>query len=64
MEPAPGGKDKWIRVLTLNAHQGMRAGHRHEVLLRIRNALRASRADLVFLQEIGAVASSEARLHQ
>lgn len=41
-------------MLTLNAHQGFGAGHRHEVLLRIRDALRSSGAELVFLQEIGA----------
>jgi endonuclease/exonuclease/phosphatase family metal-dependent hydrolase len=64
MEPAPGGDEKWIRVLTLNAHQGLRAGRRRAALLRIRNALRASRADLVFLQEIGAVAAPESHLHQ
>ncbi len=44
-----------IRILTLNAHQGFRAAHRHGALLRIRDALRDSQADLVFLQEIGAV---------
>src|SRR5689334_7084238 len=64
MEQAPGGDETWIRVLTLNAHQALRAGHRHHVRLRIRNALRASRADLVFLQEIGAVASPEPHMHQ
>jgi endonuclease/exonuclease/phosphatase family metal-dependent hydrolase len=64
METALGGDETWIRVLTLNARQGLRAGHRHSVLLRIRNALRASRADLVFLQEIGAVAGPEPQVHQ
>jgi endonuclease/exonuclease/phosphatase family metal-dependent hydrolase len=64
MEPALGGDETWIRVLTLNAHQGLRAGRRHGVLLRMRNALRASRADLVFLQEIGAVAGPEPLVHQ
>jgi len=64
MEPAPGSDETWIRVLTLNAHQGLRAGHRHGVLLRIRNAMRALRADLVFLQEIGAVAGPEPHVHQ
>jgi endonuclease/exonuclease/phosphatase family metal-dependent hydrolase len=64
MEPALGGDEKWIRVVTLNAHQGLRAGHRRAVLLRIRDALRASRADLVFLQEIGAVAGPESQVHQ
>jgi endonuclease/exonuclease/phosphatase family metal-dependent hydrolase len=64
MEPEPGGNESWIRVLTLNAHQGLRAGHRHGVLLRLRHALRASRADLVFLQEIGAVTGPEPHVHQ
>src|ERR1043165_283804 len=64
MEPASGGEEKWIRVVTLNARQGLRAGHRHAVLLRIRNALRASRADLVFLQEIGAAANPGTHVHQ
>ena len=64
MEPAPGGDETWIRVLTLNAHQGLRAGHRHGLLLRIRHALRASRADLVFLQEIGTVAGPQPHVHQ
>ncbi|HET9263800.1 MAG TPA: endonuclease/exonuclease/phosphatase family protein [Vicinamibacterales bacterium] len=54
----------WIRVLTLNAQQGLRAGHKHEVLLRIRDALRASRADLVFLQEIGAANGRDATMQQ
>jgi endonuclease/exonuclease/phosphatase family metal-dependent hydrolase len=65
MEPAPRGEGApWIRVLTLNAHQGFRAAHRHEALLRIRNALRASRADLVFLQEVGATSGPEGSMHQ
>jgi len=64
MEPAAGGNETWIRVLTLNAHQGFSAGQRHGLLLPIRDALRTSRADLVFLQEIGAVASPDAPVHQ
>ena len=51
-------------MLTLNAHQGFRAGRRHEALLRIRDALRASHADLVFLQEIGAADGAESAMHQ
>jgi endonuclease/exonuclease/phosphatase family metal-dependent hydrolase len=42
-----------MRVLTLNTHQGFNAGRRHAALLRIRDGLRQSQADLVFLQEIG-----------
>jgi endonuclease/exonuclease/phosphatase family metal-dependent hydrolase len=61
---AAGNGAPWLRVLTLNAHQGFRAGHRHEALLRIRDALRASQADLVFLQEIGAANGVESPMHQ
>ena len=42
-----------LRVLTLNAHQGLSALGRRGLLARIRDGLRATRADLVFLQEIG-----------
>ena len=65
MQAAPGSDERpWIRVLTLNAHQGLRAGHRHGALLRIRDALRASRSDLVFLQEIGAAEGPEPAMQQ
>lgn len=64
MEQATGGDETWIRVLTLNAHQGFSAGPRQALLLRIRDALRASQADLVFLQEIGAVASPDSPVDQ
>src|SRR5689334_7767532 len=64
MEPEHGGDETWIRMLTLNAHQGLSAGHRHSLLLRIREALRASRADLVFLQEIGAATGRGTHVHQ
>ena len=42
-----------IRLLTLNAHQGFSPFRRRKLLPRLRDALRASGADLVFLQEIG-----------
>ena len=64
MSSEASGDSAWIRVLTLNAHQGFHAGHRHEALLRIRDALRASGADLVFLQEIGAAAGPDAAIEQ
>jgi endonuclease/exonuclease/phosphatase family metal-dependent hydrolase len=65
MGPEPDGDGTpWIRVLTLNARQGFRAGHRHETLLRTREALRASGADLVFLQEVGATAGPAAAVEQ
>lgn len=48
-----------IRVLTLNSHQGFSARGRHQALARIRDGLRASAADLVFLQEVGVADGSE-----
>lgn len=42
-----------IRLLTLNAHQGFNSFRRRKLLSHIRDALRASNADLVFLQEVG-----------
>jgi endonuclease/exonuclease/phosphatase family metal-dependent hydrolase len=53
-----------IRVLTLNAHQGFSALRRRNVLSRIRDGLRASHADLVFLQEVGAGDESKDSAHQ
>lgn len=53
-----------IRVLTLNAHQGFRAGRRHGALLRIRDALRRSGAEIVFLQEVGAAAGVQPAVQQ
>lgn len=65
MSSAPAGNQTtWIRVLTLNARQGFRAAHRHETLLRTREALRASGADLVFLQEVGAAGGPESTVEQ
>jgi endonuclease/exonuclease/phosphatase family metal-dependent hydrolase len=54
----------WIRVLTLNAHQGFRAGLRQGALPRTRDALRASGAEVVFLQEVGAAAGVEPAVQQ
>ena len=42
-----------LRILTLNAHQGCGGLQRRALLLGIRDALRSSAADLVFLQEVG-----------
>ena len=41
-----------IRLLTLNAHQGSNAFRRRKLLSCVRDALRSSGADLVFLQEV------------
>lgn len=48
-----GSESPAIRLLTLNAHQGFGAIRRRKLLSSIRDALRASGADLVFLQEVG-----------
>jgi endonuclease/exonuclease/phosphatase family metal-dependent hydrolase len=48
-----GFESQAIRLLTLNAQQGFSALRRRKLLPRIRDALRASDADLVFLQEVG-----------
>ena len=47
------GEAATLRVLTLNAHQGVGGRHRRGLLAGIRSALRAAAADLVFLQEVG-----------
>jgi endonuclease/exonuclease/phosphatase family metal-dependent hydrolase len=48
-----------LRILTLNAHQGVGALRRRPLLSRIREALRTAAADLVFLQEVGGDAGSD-----
>ncbi len=53
MAGAEGFGSPSIRLLTLNAHQGFSAFRRRKLLSHIRDALRASSADLVFLQEVG-----------
>jgi endonuclease/exonuclease/phosphatase family metal-dependent hydrolase len=53
MDGERGFEPPAIRLLTLNAHQGFAALRRRGLLSRIRDALRASGADLVFLQEVG-----------
>jgi endonuclease/exonuclease/phosphatase family metal-dependent hydrolase len=49
-----------MRLLTLNAHQGFAAFRRRKLLSGIRDALRESGADLVFLQEVGGDQGEEA----
>lgn len=53
-----------IRVLTLNAHQGFSALRRRHLLSKIRDGLRATGADLVFLQEVGGIDGGEVSAHQ
>lgn len=53
-----------IRVLTLNAHQGFGARRRRDALLQIRDGLRTSGADLVFLQEVGVADGAEVPAQQ
>ena len=54
----------WIRILTLNAHQGFAAIGRRAALPGMREAMRASGAELVFLQEIGAAVGGEPTVQQ
>lgn len=61
---APGGGTGWFRVLTLNAHQGLHAERRRDVLLRMRDVLRRSGAEVVFLQEVGAAARTVPAVQQ
>ncbi len=53
-----------MRIVTLNAHQGFGAARRQTALLQIRDGLRTSGADLVFLQEIGVADSPDNPAHQ
>lgn len=45
-------KKKHLRILSYNIHKGFSVGNRHFVLTKIRDAIRAVHADLVFLQEV------------
>ncbi|MGH6611060.1 MAG: endonuclease/exonuclease/phosphatase family protein [Burkholderiaceae bacterium] len=49
--------------MTLNAHQGFSALRRRNVLSQMRDALRASAADVVFLQEVGGAEDSDGSPH-
>lgn len=55
---APADKTPALRVMTLNAHQGLHAAGRQNLLLRLRDAMREADADLVFLQEVGVAGDS------
>lgn len=55
-EPALDGAAH-IRVLTLNLHKGFTAMNRRYVLSEIREAVRGTGADIVFLQEVAGAAS-------
>lgn len=60
----PSADPAAIRVLTLNAHQGFSALRRRHLLSKIRDGLRATGADLVFLQEVGGAHGAEVAPHQ
>jgi len=53
-----------LRVLTVNAHQGLRALRRSGLLARMRDVLRQTGADVVFLQEIGVAAGTASPIAQ
>ena len=62
MSSQPG---QHLRVLTVNIHKGYTAFNRRFVLQELREAVRAVRSDLVFLQEVAGVdgAASQTRRH-
>jgi endonuclease/exonuclease/phosphatase family metal-dependent hydrolase len=47
-----------LRLLTVNIHKGYDASNRHFVLRELREAVRAVRSDLVFLQEVEGASGS------
>lgn len=56
-------QEQKFRVLSLNIHKGFAVGPQRLILARIRELLRSSKADIVFLQEVvGAHAKHESRL--
>jgi len=61
---ATADKSVSLRVITLNAHQGLRALRRSSALTQMRDALRRADADVVFLQEIGVAVGSADSLSQ
>lgn len=46
------GPSLTMKILTVNAHKGFTAFNRHFILHELREAVRATQADVVFLQEI------------
>ncbi|NML15348.1 endonuclease/exonuclease/phosphatase family protein [Azohydromonas caseinilytica] len=56
-DDAPAHPAPHIRVLTLNLHKGFTVMNRRYVLAEIREAVRATGADIVFLQEVAGAAS-------
>ena len=43
---------KSIKILTYNIHKGFSTGNRQFVLQKIKESIKASEADVVFLQEV------------
>lgn len=56
-EVCADGAEHHLRVLTLNLHKGFTVMNRRYVLAEIREAVRATGADVVFLQEVAGAAS-------
>jgi endonuclease/exonuclease/phosphatase family metal-dependent hydrolase len=50
--PAADAQPRLLRLLTLNTHKGLAAWNRRHMLGELRDAVRATGADLVFLQEV------------
>jgi endonuclease/exonuclease/phosphatase family metal-dependent hydrolase len=52
-----------LRIVTINIHKGFSWGNRRFVLHRLREAIRSTEADIVFLQEVTGKNSSQAEKH-
>jgi endonuclease/exonuclease/phosphatase family metal-dependent hydrolase len=52
-----------LRILTINIHKGFSWGNRRFILHRLRDAIRSTEADLVFLQEVVGKNSAHAEKH-
>ncbi|MFK3789370.1 MULTISPECIES: endonuclease/exonuclease/phosphatase family protein [Pseudomonas] len=50
--PVPRGATQRLRILTVNTHKGFTALNRRFILPELREAVRSTQADLVFLQEV------------
>ena len=62
--PSPGGDtQRALRLLTINVHKGFSWLNKHFVLHELRDALRATSADIVFLQEVTGQNVKRARRH-
>ena len=53
-----------LRIVTINIHKGFSWGNRRLILHRLREAIRSTKADFVFLQEVVGENSAQAEKHR